>query len=560
MIKLKGLGVSPGIAAGYATIYKPTPISYVKECKASPDNEIQQLRKAIEISTEELKNLYLKTKSKLGPKEASLFEAQMMMVQDEEFIAKIENEIITNRINGEWAVANVRDYYISVFESMDNEYLKERALDIRDIASRLIRHMQNSEERKTFDSPKKSIVVARELMPSDTPYLNSEGVLGLLTETGESESHCAVLARTLGIPTVVAIPRLMESIHWNDFIAFDADSGEVYISPTEDVLKQLLLRRKKHVVQGGIGQVPKEKARTTKDGHPLAIEANVASLSDIKAALDNEAEGIGLFRSECLFLGRYECPSEQEQFEIYQAAALKMGNRPLTIRTLDINVDKQTVRLCLDRQELFKTQLRAILKASAFGNVQVLFPMICTLQELRTAKNILEESKSDLEREGYAYNKNITVGMMIETPAAALMSDVFAREADFFVIGANDLLQYTLALNRQNATVQHLNSLLQPSFLRLIQKVVDHAHQNNIKVGISGEAVHDKRLLPVWLSLGIDEMIVKPSNIAPTREELGEIDLEDVQKWVSELLSLPTDIDVERFLAINSNKLHAPAS
>ncbi len=570
MIKLKGLGISPGIVAGHAMLFTAMPVSYTKECRDSTEEEIIRLRKAIEISLAELKKLYSKTKIKMAPKEAAIFEAQMMMLQDEDFVTKIEDEIITNRINGEWAVANVRDYYISVFESMDNEYLRERALDIKDIARRLIRHIQHNEEKRHNPIRRKSIIIAKELTPSDTACLNAEEILGLLTEAGGGTSHSTILARSMGIPSIAAIPQLMENIQWSDYIAFDGETGEIYINPTEEILR-LMNRRKQYEEQSRRSNALNGKRSMTRDGHFIAIEANVASLNDVKAAIENDAEGIGLFRTEFMYLGRYQCPSEQEQFETYQAAALKMGDRPLTIRTLDIGGDKlvnyldlhkennscigyRAIRLCLDRRELFKTQLRAILRASAFGSVQVMFPMISTLKELREAKNLMEEAKKDLDFHGVPYKKDIPVGMMIETPAAALMSDVFARESDFFSIGTNDLAQLTLAVDRLNTSVQHLYNFFQPSLLRLIQKVVDNAHQNNIKVGMCGEAARERALIPVWAGMGLDGLSMNANTIRKAREAIEELSFDEVQKWIPELLSLSTDNDVKQFLSANINR------
>jgi phosphotransferase system enzyme I (PtsI) len=572
MIKLKGLGVSPGIAAGHPMVYTPMPIAYTKESRVSVKDEIARLNKAVENSIAEIKSLYTKAKAKLGHVEAGLFEAQIMMLQDEDFITKIEEEIVTNRINGEWAIANVRDYYVSVFESLDHEYLKERAQDIKDIAGRLIKHMQKREENASANKRMRSIVVARELTPSDTAYLNSEMVLGLLIEAGGCTSLTSTLARTMGIPTVVGIPRLMESIQWNEYIAFDGESGEVYINPTQDVLRKMMSIKKKAMAQCRIVKEQERIHGTTRDGRKIPVLANAASLNDIKTALENGAEGIGLFQTEYMFLGRYQCPTEQEQFDILKSAALHLGERPLTVRTLDIGSDKRVnyldlhkeenaylgrraIRHCLERRELFKTQLRAILRASASGAVRIMFPMICTLQELREAKQLLEECKKELDTEGIPCNKDISVGMTIETPAAALMSDIFARECDFFSIDADNLLQYTLAVDRFNPSVQYLYSLFQPSFLRLVQKVVDNAHQSNIKVCICGEAAQEKRLLPVLIGMGVDEFSVNIPWIRTTREEIWETDYEDVQKWIPELFSIATDMDVEQFLEFSQDKL-----
>lgn len=564
MMELKGTGVSPGIAYGNV-IRMGTDTESIRRKIHSPEQEILRLHDAIGKSMGLLNDLTKEAGEKIGEEEAGIFESHLLMLQDVEFNKKIEDEIRNKKINAEWAVENIRDEYVSLFLSLKNDYMRERASDIKDIARHIIDFLKGSNELKLKVLKDNVIVAAQDLTPSDTAQMDKEKIIGILTEGGGKTSHAAIIARAQGIPAVVGIEGLMGTVTERDFIAFNGDSGEIVINPADDTLekyrnKKVSCDTKKSQLLSLIGL-----HSITKDGRLIDTLANISSVSDIKALVENDAKGIGLFRSEFLFMDRNGLPSEQEQFEAYKAVAEKMSGKPVVIRTLDIGGDKavgylkfpkeenpflgyRAIRLTLDLKDLFLTQLKAILRASAFGNIKIMFPMISTLEELRDAINLLEKAKGLLGNDNIPFCYKIETGIMIETPAAAVMSDLLAREADFFSIGTNDLIQYTMAVDRLNAKVSYLYSFYQPSVLRLIQRVIENGHKAGIRVGMCGEAAREPDLIPIWVGMGIDELSMNSGSILEARDKIRSLSFEETSKWVQELMDLQTENDVKMLL------------
>jgi len=557
---LKGIGVSPGIAAGKVFILEQgheTEKRNIRSC----DEEIARLENALRKSGMELERLYEETRSKIGEKEAAIFEAQLLMLRDEEFIEKIKSEIEDKKINAEWAVENVGQYYASLFMNMESEYMRERAQDIKDIANLIRNSLSGSGNNPAAFTEAEGIIAARELPPSDTARLNAEKIQGILTETGGRTSHAAIISRALGIPAVAGIPSLMQEVKSGDYVVLDGDSGIVYVNPSEDVindynekLKEFISRKNKLHALKGTGSV-------TADGHRIMISANISSDRDVNTALYNDAEGIGLFRTEFLLMNRSSLPPCQEQFEVYKKVVSDMQNKEVVIRTFDIGGDKpldyielphennpflgfRGIRIGLDRKEILREQLKAILKASVFGNIKIMFPMISTVDEIRQAKEILAEAKEELRKEKTPFSERIETGIMIETPAAAIMSDSLSKEADFFSIGTNDLIQYTMAADRLNSKVSYLYNFFQPSVLRLVKFVADSAHKAGIKVGMCGEAAGEPELVPVWVGMGIDELSVNPASVLGTRKIVQSVNFGEAKALADSLLDLASDGEV----------------
>ena len=565
---IQGIGVSPGIAIGKVRIIKQEKITVDKYNIDNINEEIKRFEQALEKTIMLIKESYINALKKVGQNEAEIFEAHQLMLSDDEFTGRIKEIIQDEKVNSEWAVLQTKEEYIKIFSEIDNDYLRERTADIEDISNDLIKVLKGieSEDISSFENV---IIIANELAPSEVVLLDKTKINGIITQLGGATSHFSILAKSVEIPTIVSASSVMELVNENDTIIMDGQKGVIIINPSETMLNEYIELKNKYInnkkrLKKLIGQKSK-----TLDGFNIEIAANIASVEDIDRVIQNDAEGIGLFRTEFLFMESK--PSEEKQFEAYKKIATKMKGKSIIIRTLDIGGDKEVpylnlpkednpflgyraIRICLDRINLFKEQLRALLRASVFGNIKIMFPMICTVEELRQAKEILEEVKNELTIDNIPYNPHIQVGMMIETPSAAIMSDLFAKEVDFFSIGTNDLIQYTMAVDRMNSKVSYLYNPYIPSILRTIKNIVDNAHKENIWVGMCGNLAGDSELIPILIGIGLDELSMDPSDILQARELVNNTSKELMEKIVKEIVNMATADEIKEYIKLYQQK------
>lgn len=563
---MKGLGVSPGIGIGKAFVIEKNPININKFHVNDEEKEIDRLRNAVELGKAQVNELYLKTLNEIGEKEAQIFKSHEMMLEDDLFISEVESKIKNEKINAEYALNEISLNYIKMFEKIEDEYLRQRSEDISDVMTRVIKILLGKETINCSELNKDSIIVAKDLTPSDTAKIEKGKVAAMITEMGGKTSHAAIIARIMGIPTVVGLDSITQKIKNNDVVICDGKSGKVLINPNEKQLnyythKKLRLEEINNELKKQIG-LP----TMSKDGSIVTLSANIGTPHDVELVLENDAEGIGLFRSEFIFMNRSCQPTEDEQFEEYREVLQKMGNKPVIIRTLDIGGDKdvpyidipkemnpflgyRAIRLCLGNVDVFRTQLRAILRASIYGNVKIMFPMISTMKELKDAKGILEKSKEELTEEGIPFSDNIEVGIMIEIPSAAIISDLLAKEIDFFSIGTNDLIQYTLAVDRMNSKLSHLYSQYHPAMLRLIKSIIENAHKAGIWCGMCGEAAGDPKLVPIFLGMGLDEFSMNSPSILKTRYIIRNLNKSEMETIAERTLDMETAVEVENYLS-----------
>ncbi len=564
MNTIKGVPISSGIAIGKVYLKKAVSEEITFTKAESKDEEKKRFQASRELAVKQVEEIYQEMLHSKGEQEASIFLAHIEMLNDTEFVKGVENVLEESGCTSEWAVKTVRDNFVKIFEAMDDEYMRERAMDIKDISGRVIRILKGDVNAGSLKLTEPSIMISDDLAPSDTAQMKPELVLGIINETGGPTSHAAIIARMLGIPFCIC-PRITSLVNNGQLLAFDGEEGNIELEVTEEILedyreKQETFRQKKLRLEKLKGT-----KSITKDGYEVLLAGNIGAPEDADKVQQQDGQSIGLFRTEFLYMNREDSPTEEEQFAAYKETAEKMQGRPVVIRTLDIGGDKEVdylripkeenpflgyraIRLCLDRVPFWKVQLRALLRASEFGNIHIMFPMIVSIEELVQAKQILEEVKGELRREGAAFNESVPVGMMMETPAAALMADVFAKEVDFFSIGTNDLIQYTMAVDRMNGKVAHLYSQYDPAVLRLVKKIVDSAHENGIWAGICGEAAADKALLPIWVGLGLDELSMSPVSILPIREQIQGLSKADCENLVKKIFLLRTGNEIEEAL------------
>lgn len=567
---MKGIGVSPGIVIGKVLLKEEKQIVIEKKDIISYEEEIQRFRTSMENSKTEIQDIYNNVLKNIGETEASIFEAHLMILEDPEMIEQIEKKIQDNKVNAEWALKEVSETFISIFEGMDNEYMKERAADIKDVTGRLMKKLMNVQEINFSKLANEVIIVARDLTPSDTSQIDKNKVLGFITEIGGRTSHSAIMARTLEIPAIVAVKDITSKVKNGDLIVFDGGEGIIYINPEEEIVKLYEDKKEEYNKSQKELNLLKGKESITIDGVRVELVANIGTSKDLGSVINNDGEGIGLFRSEFLYMDRKSAPSEEEQYAAYKEVAEKMKNKPVVIRTLDVGGDKEldylnlpkemnpflgyrAIRVCLDKVDIFKTQLRAILRASAYGNIKIMFPMISSIEELRAAKGILQEVKDELFKENIAFNEKLEVGIMIEIPAAAIISDLLAKEVDFFSIGTNDLIQYTTAVDRMNEKISYLYNPFHPSVLRLVKMVIDNAHKENKWVGMCGEAAGDPKLIPVLIGMELDEFSMSPISILKAREIIRNISQEKMKSLAEQVINLPTAEEVEKFIEKSIN-------
>ena len=544
MREYSGKSVYGGIAIGPIKVIKKDNSQVKRIHITDTESEVNRFVQAKQNSKEQLEKLYEKAVLEVGEANAAIFDIHNMMLDDVDYIESIENVIRTQSVNAEYAVALTGDNFSEMFSAMDDDYMKARASDVKDISERIIRNLAKIEDiNSSFDES--VIIVADDLAPSETVQLDKEKVLSFVTVHGSSNSHTAILAKTMNIPSVINCPVEIDSDIDGAFGIVDGYNGKLYIEPDESIISAMKKRQQENVEKQKLLFTLKGKSNTTLDGKEIKLYGNIGNLKDLASVFINDGDGIGLFRSEFIYLERNDFPSEEEQFQIYKVAAETLAGKKLIIRTLDIGADKQAgyfnleseenpaigyraIRICLKQPDIFKTQLRAIYRASAFGNISIMYPMIISVDEVKRIKEITEEVKNELKAGGVTFN-DVEQGIMIETPAAALISDELAKEVDFFSIGTNDLTQYTLAIDRQNSKIDDFFNPHHPAVLRMIKMVIDNAHKNNIWVGICGELGADTDLTSVFLKMGIDELSVSPSAILKVRKKIRETDLSKIE-------------------------------
>ena len=526
----QGKSIFKGVAIGPLLYYGKKETTVRREKIEDTDAEVARYKDAREKSVAQLRQLHDDSVKKVGEENAAIFDVHAMLMEDEDFCEAIENAIRTQNVNAEYAVAVAGENFSKMFAEMEDEYFKARSADMKDISERLIRVLTGEDEKRSFDEP--SIIIADDLMPSETVQLDKEKVLAFVTRWGSSNSHTAILARTMNIPALIDIPIREE---WNGKLAaVDGHTGTFYLEPDEETLREMEEKRGRDLETRRLLQELKGKKNVSLDGKEINLYANIGGLKDVAAVLSNDGGGVGLFRSEFLYIGRESLPTEEEQFQAYKAVVETMAGKRVIIRTLDIGADKKAdylelekednpalgyraIRICLTRPDIFKTQLRAIFRASAFGKVAIMYPMITSVEELDKIHTIVAEVKKELTADKIPFKDDVEEGVMIETPAAALISDDLAHKVDFFSIGTNDLTQYTLAMDRQNSRLDVFYNPHHKAILRLIRMTIENGHKGGAWVGICGELGADTTLTETFLRMGVDELSVSPSMILPVR-------------------------------------------
>lgn len=558
---LVGKGISEGIGLGKAVILKENELKIEKQKIEDISAEKQQIYDAVKEVESEIEKVI----QNIDGTEKEIMQAYLMILQDSSLIQETIKIIEQEKCNSAYAVENGLNQIIKTFEEMDDPYMAARSRDIEDMKKRILAKLSKIEEIDLSKLPENTILVAKELSTSDTAKMKLKNISGIITEIGGVNSHMAIIARTNEIPAIVGIKHIFENIKENDFIALNGATGEIFLNPTQERIDELTknqenLNKEKHELE----KYKNEKA-ITKDGHQVELLANIGGPQDIQIVIDNTAEGVGLLRSEFLYMDAKDFPSEEEQFEAYKKIAESLENKRLVIRTLDIGGDKdlkymklpkeenpflgyRAIRIYLDNVDLFKVQLRAILRASSYGNVAIMLPMISSIEELRKSKEIIEEVKQELKTKNISFNENIEVGIMVEIPSSAVMADEFAKECDFFSIGTNDLIQYTIAVERGNEKLANLYSHFNPAVIRLIKSAIDGAHKNGILCGMCGEAAGDVKFIPLLVGLGLDEFSMNANKILKARKLITDLSFEECKQLAKKVLQLNSAENVKRIL------------
>lgn len=547
MVKtIKGIAASDGIATAEAYLLVQPDLSFTKKSISDADAEISRLKDAISTSDDELTKIRDTAKESLGEEEAQVFDAHKMILADPEFTGAVEQEVKDKSVNAEQALHDVSENFISIFEGMtDNPYMQERAADVRDVTKRVMAHLLGVALPNPALIDHEVVIVAHDLTPSDTAQLNKKYVKGFVTDIGGRTAHSAIMARSLELPAVVGTDTITKDVKEGDTVIVDGLDGVAIVGPTDDDIKHYAELAKKFAEEKAEWEKLKDEPSVTADGKHFDIAANIGTPDDLQGVIDNGAEGVGLYRTEFLYMQSDKLPTEDDQFEAYKKVLEGMKGKPVVVRTMDIGGDKhlpylplpeemnpflgyRAIRISLDRQEIFRTQLRALLRASAFGNLRIMFPMIGTLQEFRDAKKVFEEEKAKLVKDGVKVSDDIQLGMMMEVPAAAVLADQFAKEVDFFSIGTNDLIQYTMAADRGNEHVSYLYQPYNPSILRLIKHVIESAHKEGKWAGMCGEAAGDNTMLPLLLSMGLDEYSMSATSVLRVRSLMKKLSTKDL--------------------------------
>ena len=573
MLQLKGIAASQGISFAKAYIFVEPDLT-VKEVKVQDvEAEVKRFEDAIEISKKELTIIKDKAHENLGADKAAIFEAHLLILEDPEFMGTVKTDIQSKEINAEYALKETSDMFVSMFEAMDNDYMKERAADIRDVSKRILAHLLGVDLPNPSLIDEEVIVIAEDLTPSDTAQLNKQFVKGFATNIGGRTSHSAIMARSLEIPAVVGTSTITEEVKNGDILILDGLEGVVYVNPDEATTADLKEKHAKFEAQKAEWAKLVTEKSVTQDGHEVLLAANIGTPADLEGVNNNGGEAVGLYRTEFLYMGRDQLPTEDEQFEAYKAVLEGMGDKPVVVRTLDIGGDKElpyldlpkemnpflgfrAIRLCLEEKDLFRTQLRALLRASVYGKLCVMFPMIATVQEFRAAKALFLEEKEKLVAEGVAVSNDIELGIMVEIPSTAVIADIFAKEVDFFSIGTNDLVQYTMAADRMSEKVSYLYQPYNPSILTLIKHVIDSAHKEGKWAGMCGEMAGDQTAVPLLVGLGLDEFSMSASSVLKTRSLISKLTLSDMQALAAKAINeCATVEEVEALVAEAVSKI-----
>ncbi|WP_026692219.1 phosphoenolpyruvate--protein phosphotransferase [Peribacillus kribbensis] len=558
---LKGIAASNGIAIAKAYRLIEPDLKVEKQTADNTSEETARFQEALKVSKEELQAIRDKADKDLGPDKAAIFDAHLLVLSDPELISPIEDKIKNEQVNAEFALKETADMFIMMFEQMDNEYMKERAADIRDVTKRVLAHLLGVQIPNPSMISEEVIIIAEDLTPSDTAQLNRTYVKGFTTNIGGRTSHSAIMARSLEIPAVVGTKEATASIQNGDLVIVDGLNGEVHINPTPELVTKYEQMHADYEKQKAEWAKLVNEKTVSADGHHVELAANIGTPGDLESVKSNGGEAVGLYRTEFLYMGRDQLPTEDEQFEAYKAVLEGMEGKPVVVRTLDIGGDKElpyldlpkemnpflgfrAIRLCLEEQGIFRTQLRALLRASSYGNLKIMFPMIATLDEFRQAKAILEEEKQSLIESGVKVAGKIETGIMVEIPSTAVMADTFAKEVDFFSIGTNDLIQYTMAADRMNERVSYLYQPYNPAILRLVKMVIDAAHKEGKWAGMCGEMAGDETAIPLLLGLGLDEFSMSATSILRARSLIRNLSQPEMEELANRVLSMSTADEV----------------
>ena len=563
---LKGTNASSGIGIGNAVIVEEKELVIKRETVRDTAAEVERFKGALDLTLKKTEELAADLATRVGEKEAEIMQGHMMLLMDPMLTGEIETAITGESICAEYAIEQVCTTYAEMFASMDDELMQQRATDMRDIKARMQRELLGVESVDIASLPAGTILVAKDLTPSMTAGIKPENVAGIVTELGGKTSHSAILARALEIPAVVAVPDLMNQVKYGHVIVLDGSEGVVYVDPDQAVVDDFSAKREKFLKEKKELEQYIGKPTVTKDGVHIELVANIGKPEDLEKVLQYDGEGVGLFRTEFLFMDRTAMPTEDEQFEAYRTVAEGLKGKPVIIRTLDIGGDKEipymgltkdenpflgyrAIRFCLDRKEdVYKPQLRALLRASAYGNIKIMVPMVTCIEELREAKALIEEIKKELDEKNIPYKKDIEVGIMVETAAASLMADVFAKEAAFFSIGTNDLTQYTMSVDRGNDKVSYLYSTFNPAVLRSIKRVITCGREAGIMVGMCGEAASDPLMIPLLLAFGLNEFSMSASAILYSRKLITSYSTMELQAVADKAMSFATAAEVEAYM------------
>ena len=568
---LTGIAASSGIAIAKAYRLVEPDLSFTQTNIDDAVKEIDRFQTAILKAKQELEEIRDRAKSELGEDKAAIFEAHLLVLSDPELVNPIEEQIKSEKVNAEFALKNTADMFITLFEQMDNEYMKERAADIRDVTKRVLTHLLGVQIINLSMISEEAIIVAEDLTPSDTAQLNRKYVKAFTTNIGGRTSHSAIMARSMEIPAVVGTKTATADIQNGDVIIVDGLKGEVHINPSQEVIEQYKQEQIRYEAQKAEWAKLVNERTVSADGHHVELAANIGTPKDLEGVINNGGEAVGLYRTEFLYMGRNELPSEEEQFESYKAVLEGMNGKPVVVRTLDIGGDKElpymdlpkemnpflgfrAIRLCLEEQGIFRTQLRALLRASSYGNLKIMFPMIATLDEFRSAKAILEEEKQNLLSEGQKVAETIELGIMVEIPSTAVLADQFAKEVDFFSIGTNDLIQYTMAADRMNQRVSYLYQPYSPSILRLVKMVIDAAHKEGKWAGMCGEMAGDETAIPLLLGLGLDEFSMSATSILKARSQILRLSKKEMEDLAQKALQMSTTSQVVELVKLATEK------
>jgi len=573
---IQGIGASTGVAIGKAFVLPNWEWDLPEQRIDVADlaREFDRLYEGIKTSKSEIEQIKDELREVVGTEESYIFDAHIAILEDPVFMNEIQGIIQRQYKAAEVAVKEAIDHFVTMFDLLDDEYMKERALDIKDVGNRLLKHLLGAPEITLPLDTQPFILVARELSPSQLAHLSPKHVLGIVTLAGSTTSHSSIMARALGIPLVVGIEAKLESvIQTGDMLVMDGEAGEVFLDPSEELIEvySKLQQQQQEASQRLKGIA--EFRSVTPDGKEIELSANISSLKELDVALSSGTSGVGLFRTEFLYMDRHRLPREDEQFDVYRKVAEQLNGRSLIIRTLDIGGDKhldyfelpeednpflgyRAIRICLDKTDLFKTQLRAILRASAYGDVKIMYPLISSVEEVQGANALLREAMAELAAEGLAYNADIEVGIMIELPAAVMIADLLAAEVNFFSIGTNDLIQFTLAVDRMNDQISHLYEPYHPAVLRMLKLTVEAAKRAGIHIGVCGELAGDSRALPIWLALDVDELSMSAHAILPIKERLLNLQQHDSQALFEQLLSCRTSSEIRLALKVFNARLN----